>query len=245
MISYTKDGGFFIKDLIRLNAQDKKCLIIKVTTDTDNHGVREANPSYRASTSGEAKLTHHFDGKAQISGEGVLSGFEKDGTPKGAGIQSFPLTTHNDGGAVFGFLTWGCQKSCRDSKSNDIILTPNLKYTHTSHSDKDLNGYVVKGFYILKKYISPNNQIPQKIIYNNPIEGDIEITIVPSPEHIPGVIGLLATFSNHGFKDEFGFTLNGAPGRIYDKHFCDCLSIIYPFQGSSKDDTKLDYKEKI
>lgn len=244
MISYTKDGGFLIKDLMRLNAQDKKCLISKFATDTDNHGIRTVDPSYRAFTSGEAKLTHHFDGRAHISGEGVVSGYNEDGTSKGAGIKSFALTSNNDGGPVFGLLAWGCEKSCRDSKANDIILILDSRHIHSAHANKDLNGYVVKGFYILKSCITPNNPIPPKVIYHNPIEGNIEVTIVPSPDNVPGVIGLLATPSNHGFKDEFGFTLSGAPGQIYDKHFCDCLSIIYPFQESSKDYKNLDYNEE-
>ncbi len=243
MISYTKEGGFFIKDLIRINVKDKKCLIYKVVTDTKYHGIRTVTPSYTAFTSGEAKLTHHFDGNAQISGTGVISGYEKNGKPKGASIKSFPLNSINDGGPVFGFLTWGCDIACRNTKTQDIILTPELKYIHSSDTTKTLNGYAIKGFYILKKYISPNNPIPQKVIYNSPIEGEIELTIVPSPDNVPGVIGLVATPSNHEFKNEFGFTLQGAPGEIYDKHFCDFLSIIYPFQGTSKDQENLNYND--
>lgn len=242
MMSYTADGGFFIKDLVRINAKNKKCLVSKFATDINNHGIRTVTPSYKAFTSGEAKLTHHFDGNAQVSGQGVLSGYKEDGSHKGAGIKSFPLTTNNDGGPVFSFLNWGCEHSCRDSKKDDIVLTPDPRYIHSSHIGKNLNGYCLKGFYILKKCIIPHDPIPPKVIYHSPIEGDVELTIIPSPEKVPGVIGLLATWVNHGFKDEFGFTLQGAPGQIYNDHFCDCLSIIYPFQQAETKYENLDYE---
>jgi len=245
MISYTKDGGFFIKDLIRLNTHNKKCLIFKFATDTYNNGIRIVDPIYSAFTSGEAKLTHHFDGKAHISGKGVISGYNNDDTPKGAGIQSFPLTFSNDGGPVFDFLVWGCEQNCRSYKKNDIILTSNLRREYNINTQNDLNGYTVKGFYILKKDIIPNNPIPSKLTYYSHIAGNLDLTIVPSPNNVPGVIGLIATPSNHEFKTEFGFTLSGAPGQIYNKHFCDCLSIIYPFQGLEKNYKNLDYKNYI
>ncbi len=244
MISYTKDGGFFIKDLIRQNVQDKKCLIYKFATDTDNHGKRTVTPSYRAFTTGEAKLTHHFDGSAHISGEGVLSGYDYNGKPKGAGIKSFPLNETNDGGPVFGFLVWGCEQSCRNAKKNDVVLTLNSSRIHSADINKELNGYTIEGFYILKALIKPNNPIPSKIIYHSAIVGYPELTIIPSPENIPGVIGLVATPSNHGFKEKFGFTLSGAPGQIYDKHFCDCLSIIYPLRETPKNHINLDYQKE-
>src|SRR4051794_10977746 len=37
------------------------------------------------------KLSHHPDGFIQFSGEGVLSGREPDGSPKGVGVVSWPL----------------------------------------------------------------------------------------------------------------------------------------------------------
>src|ERR1044072_398436 len=37
------------------------------------------------------KLSHHRSGFLQFSGEGVLSGFDSSGNPRGIGIQSWPL----------------------------------------------------------------------------------------------------------------------------------------------------------
>lgn len=244
IISYTKDGGFFIKDLMRIVAIDKKCSIYNLTTDLNNHGNRTGIPNYNAFTSGEVKLTHHFDGNAQISGKGVLSGYNENGIGRGAAIKSFTLTENNDGGPVFTYLMWGLEE-CRNSKKSDMVLDPDPRYIHDSHIKKKLNGYVIKGFYILKKNITPNNPLPSTVRWNNPIEGEIEISLVPSPENVPGVLGLFATYSNHGFESKSGFTLMGAPGQIYDDHFCDGLSIIYPFQGSLKDCKDLDYKKDL
>src|SRR6185312_16257931 len=38
------------------------------------------------------KLSHHPDGFVQFSGHGVRSGRNKDGSPKGVGLMSFPLS---------------------------------------------------------------------------------------------------------------------------------------------------------
>lgn len=240
-ISYTSDGGYFVTDLIRYKQKNKKCIIAKFASDVLNHGKRTVTPHYQAYTTGEAKLSHHFDGRAQISGTGVLSGYDINGKPKGAAIQSFPLNKNNDSGPVFSFLVWGCGNLQRDKKDNDTLLIPNDKYIHSADRDLSLNAYVVKGFYLLKSWFPPGQTALDDITFRSKIEGDVKLTIVPSPPKTPGVIGLLATKANHCFKAKFGFTLSGAPGQIYNNRFCDSLNIIYPFIGSSIPGQNLDY----
>ena len=245
LIQYTKEGGFFIKDLIRIGKEDKNCLIFKAATDVLNHGKRTAAFKYSAFTSGEAKLTHHYDGRAHISGDGVESGYHDNGEPKGAALKSFPLNLNNDGGPVFSFLTWGCEFACRDAQERDFLLIPKDEYIHTADQHEDLNAYVVKGFYLLKEWFNPEDLILETVIYESPVEGSVELRIIPSPQNTPGVLGLLATKANHGFKDKFGFTLSGAPGSIYDKKYCDALCMVYPYQDTSGEHVNLNRISEI
>ena len=185
-ISYASDGGYFITDLIRYKQENKKCIIAKYACDVLNHGKRTVTPHYRAFTSGEAKLSHHFDGRAQISGTGVLSGYDCNGNPKGAAIQSFRLNKSNDSGPVFTFIVWGCSYLQRDIKENDILLIPNEKYIHSADKALPLNSYVVKGFYLLKSWFTSDQTELNRITFRSKIEGDVELTIVPSPPKTPG-----------------------------------------------------------
>lgn len=245
LVGYTKDGGFYFKDLLRIDKENKKCLVEKATADILNHGERIVTPHYTAVTSGEAKITHHYDGNAQISGTGVISGFYEDGNPKGAGIKSFPLYSNNNGGPVFSFLVWGCEYACRDAQDKDFLIIPNDQYIHTSNRDKNLNAYEIKGFYLLKEWFNPNDLQKDIVTYRSNIAGEVQLKLIPSPEKTPGVIGLLAAKSNHGFKDQFGFTLSAAPGKVYNNQYCESLSIIYPYQKIPSPLISLDYSESF
>lgn len=202
-ISYTSDGGFFIQDLLRLKFDDKKCLVNKVS----RVGTNEGPIIYSAQTSGDVKLTHHFDGCAHISGEGVLSRYE-NGVHIGASIKSFPLYLTNDGGPVFSFLFWGSKNHFRDSKGEDIILQ--FEKEVGAHEGQ---GYAVYGYYILKENRFPNNLVK-----------------IQSPENVPGNIGLHIELLGVGFEDKTGFTLSGGPGFLYNHNCNDMLVVKYPFQ---------------
>jgi len=227
-VGYSSDGGYWIQDLLRMQNDKQECGIFKYATDINNHGRRKAPILYSAYTSGNVKLSHHSDGRAQISGEGVLSGYNQDGTPKGAAIMSFPLHTTNDGGMVFSFLFWGIQNIKRDGQVTDYILKIDKNRIRNHHQDMRLNAYAIEGYYILKQDLPDGFDYSRTITYNNPIAGVIELTLIPSPDITPGVLGLGATLGHHDFNTELGFTLSGAPGLIYDKKYCDGLSMIYP-----------------
>ncbi len=236
----TKDGWFYIKDLLRLNSKNNKCKIVVLPFNTKNTWTSRVQAKYKAFTSWEVKLTHHFDGRAHISGTGILSWYLEDWTPKGASIKSFPLSENNDWWPVFTFLVWGLKKNWRDGSREDIVLVPSKKNIHPNHIWKELNGYVVKWFYILKNSIIPNNPIPSQVIYHSPVEGDILVNIVQSPDDCLWVIGLSATFAHHGFIDKW-FAVFGAPTKIYNKEFCDWLGIVYPFTWPDDGSINLDY----
>jgi hypothetical protein len=244
LINYLNDGSFFVKDLVRINLEEKNCSILKIISDCQNTGTRLFKPSRQDIdyTDGDVKLSHHYSGKAHISGDNVTSGWDEDGKPKGFAIDSFPLLEVNDGGPVFVFQVWGLNY-LRNAKTRDYVLTPDKKYIHPDHQNKNLKGFAIKGFYIKKtELVEQLGLIPNLLNYYSSVEGHIELQLIPSPENCPGIIGILSTFGPQPINDPCGFILSGAPGEIYNNKYCDTLSIMYPNK-NQKTTNKLNYKK--
>jgi hypothetical protein len=241
-VGYTADGSYWIKDLLRLNQTDLPCGVAAYQCDTSNHGERLAEVKYSAFTSGSLKLSHHPDGRAQFSGTGIISGFDKDtGKPKGASVQSFCLNTTNDGGAMFSFLLWGLEHFKRPGISTDCQLQLDPRRTHSSYQGRNLNAIAIEGFYILKSSLPLGYIFTEKLLYRTPVGGEALLSLVPSPPNTPGVLGFVASPACRGFaKEDFGFTLSGAPGVIYDEHYCDCLCAYYPYREAISQSPTLD-----
>lgn len=244
-VGYSSDGGYWIQDLVRYGQRNKECSILKIATDVQNHGHRFLTASYQAFTSGDLKLSHHFDGRAQISGTGVISGYEPDGVPRGAAVQSFKLNETNDGGPVFTFMTWGCENLKRAGANDDLCLIPDGRFIHSEERDRRLNGIAIKGYYLLKEKLPKDFDFSKQLRCQSPIDGTLFLHLVQSPVTTPGVLGFLATFGWCGFTEPFGFTLSGAPGQVYDQRYCDGLSVIYPHTSGSEHGVDLNYKRTI
>lgn len=240
-VGYLADGSYWIQDLIRPKGEAARCSVVKLAWHQKNHGMRTTKALYQAVTTGNLKLSHHLSGRAQISGEGVVSGYDEQGNPKGAAIVAFLLDESNDGGTTLGFMTWGVQHHPRDAKAGDIVLIPDVARIHSSVAGEPLNAIVVEGYYLLKKFL-PKPPFSQDVVnYHNPIAGDCQLQIVQSPDASPGVLGFCASFTKTEATAKSGFTLSGAPGKIYGD-YCDGISIIYPHEIESPLDVDLDWK---
>ncbi|HRH23191.1 MAG TPA: hypothetical protein PK295_01015 [Candidatus Magasanikbacteria bacterium] len=226
-IGYTSDGGFFFQDKVRINFEERKCAVIKTKTDVNHHGIASRKCDYFVSTSGDVKMAHHLDGRAHISGKGVNSGYIS-GNPKGAAIESFRLTETNDGGAVWTMLLWGIDLF-RDAVKKSIVLVPDDRFIHSAHRVEELNAYEIKALYFLKNWFTSEQLLQTKFLCQSPIEGLVEVTLVPSPPKCPGIIGLFATRGIHGFNSNFGFSMSGAPSKVDSLGFCQGLGILYPY----------------
>lgn len=226
---YTSDGGFFLQDLLRLNKENKLCGISKYKTDNTFNGTRVVMPHYFATTQWDVKFTHHFDWNAHISWNWVLSGYGDDWTPKWASIKSFNLQEHNDWWPIFGFLFWWKYEDFRDKKENDIILTPEITDKFWYIEGKNV-GIIVEWFYIPKYMIHWNNwKWSDFITFFSPVEGVRKLRLIPSLESSYGVIWLSCHYTKHDHTSAYWFAFSWAPWKIYDEHFCDNLSILYPY----------------
>jgi hypothetical protein len=68
------------------------------------------------------KLSHHRSGFLQFSGQGILSGLDADGKPKGMGIMSWPLETPIEGPA-FGMVLFGVEQFEQANRIKDEACT--------------------------------------------------------------------------------------------------------------------------
>ena len=90
------------------------------------------------------KLAHHPDGFVQFSGEGVLSGHDEHGRPRGIGIQSFPLTRPPRTGPSFACTILGLDGfAIGDPRRPDAI---NFNDAHLPPL-REGNGLVLEGSY--------------------------------------------------------------------------------------------------
>lgn len=240
MVTYTSEGGFILNDLVRCMKKDGTYMVMKFLADTQHNGLAKRKPFYQAATTGNAKLTHHFDGNAQISGSGVISGFESDGKPRGAALHSLALNKVNDGGPIFSYLVWGLE-GLRPAKISDVKLVPTTSPLYSRFRGQKFNAYLVKGFYIPKTDLPKSVLNGGKVLFKSSVAGTELLTVVPSPEKTPGVLCVNANLAYHGFTYRCGFTLGAAPGFIDKDGFCPQLALIYPYDGEIDKYINLDY----
>lgn len=136
-ILYGGDGSFYVSVPYH---PEKKAVLFKIQV---NYSRLEQLVGYQEAidlaqyTDDEVRLkyAHHPDGFIQFSGAGVLSGRNDDGSPKGVGIMSWPLTRPIAGPAftitIRGIEQFDCAKKI---ESNDIVFSINqLAIASTPH----------------------------------------------------------------------------------------------------------------
>lgn len=97
---FTGDGSY---SLTAPYHSAKKGVLTKTTVnyDTDQQIVAFGDAIELAQLDeGRLKITHHRSGFVQYSGDGVVSGLDEDGKPKGLGVFSCPLEEVGSGPAL-------------------------------------------------------------------------------------------------------------------------------------------------
>jgi len=169
----------------------------------------------------ECKLSIHKSGFVQLSGNGILSGIEWNGKPKGVGIFSSPLSKPVFSGPTIGFQCWGVNKGFKKliSRKKDvqyIILDQNDFHPRMIEHRKDGHSYTLE-FWVFPKEAN-------EFVYE--FKGEPFINhIIPNYIHSPGAIfvhqvldikfdGVLCIFpllDPWKFDSDYGFII-GSPG---------------------------------
>ncbi|MFA6422212.1 MAG: hypothetical protein WCV92_02340 [Candidatus Buchananbacteria bacterium] len=97
----------------------------------------------------DSKVSVHKSGFVQLSGEGILSGFNKyTGKPRGIGIFTNPLKFPIASGPTIGFQCWGIENGFQELKNRKkdvqyIILKKDDFYNRNDYN-KDANSYTLE-----------------------------------------------------------------------------------------------------
>lgn len=142
------------------------------------------------------KLSHHRSGLLQFSGEGIISGFDDKGNPKGIGIQSWTLDNPAPGPS-FGIAFQGLSdfraatpKETQNSNCSDWIIFDVKEFPPTPG-----NGFVLEGFYFppkgrrFLKCIGSKSSI--QIVHPVGVVMDLKAAVAdPAACDFPGFIGI-------------------------------------------------------
>lgn len=125
------------------------------------------------------KLSHHPDGFVQFSGHGVRSGKHEDGTPKGLGLQSFPLDRPTAGPAV-GVTILGptAFEVARKERPGDLVF----RQADMLSADTD-TGLIVELYYfagLWRRFVRVRDGAPT-IQLRHPSGANIELRVCPGP----------------------------------------------------------------
>lgn len=160
------------------------------------------------------KLSHHPDGFVQFSGHGIVSGRNADGTPKGMGIQSWPLTRPTAGPAcAVTVLNASAFREAKAPSPTDILFVADDLYR--TQAD---NGFVVEMFYFpshWRRFVRTGPRGP--ILWlKHPSGAIIELRVCMSPQDKhAGFVGVDMWACPVRFGDaESGFALSSPTGNL-------------------------------
>jgi hypothetical protein len=260
-LGYTKEGGFFIKDMI---GDGGEYLIYKMTVPV--RAAKKFGENWIPFSEGQTehwitnkfpKITHHVDGNGHVSGYGITSGFDES-SPKGIFSQSVNLEKmNNDGGPIFQFIVRNIYKISSSDCIKGVLIAKRDQMVNFYDPPKDENDccYLLEFFYILKKDIEDLkvNKDTGCFSFCHPGFGIIPLKYIPSLNNAPGIIGVFThkISRNPGigceaFPNEYIFGLNGAPGKVINGKF-EQISIVYPYLDNGfflrEDAGDIDYSE--
>lgn len=102
--------------------------------------------------SDRVKLSHHYDGFVQFSGENpqkIKSGINAlTGRPRGLGIWSAPIHDPITTGSTFGIMVWGLHgfKPAADPRHSDVLFAASDMYDHHAFTEGNHDAYLIQGW---------------------------------------------------------------------------------------------------
>jgi hypothetical protein len=162
------------------------------------------------------KLSHHPDGFVQFSGDGVLSGKAEDGTIRGMGIQSWPLTRPVLGPA-FGMTMRGIERfTVVEELDRDGVVFDWDTLFPGPHATS-LN---IEGFYFVerwRRFLRPGREGRPYIRFVHPSKAVIGATCLLPPVNcgLGGFLGMEAYLTDVNAKPDPFFAMGGPTGDLH------------------------------
>jgi hypothetical protein len=164
------------------------------------------------------KVSHHPDGLLQFSGQGVRSGLAEDGTPKGIGVFSWPLTRPALGPSFQ--LAFSDPTACgRPTAQRPRTIT--FREIAIEHLRKNMIGLTFRGYYLpvmWREFVFRADDGSMWMHLLNPVAQAtirLRVLLASKDSDIPGFIGLEAL--PHGFEqvgDQPTFFISTSTGNL-------------------------------
>ena len=162
------------------------------------------------------KMSHHPDGFLQFSGQGIISGRDRKGNPKGIGIVTWPLMRPQLGPA-FGITIIGVEAYEKVAKppQNSVIF-------HDSEmaSVPGASGLILEGFYRpagWRRFLELDFSGGWRLRQVHPVRTILELRVMLASERcaMPGFIGMSAMRAPTFIRGaDSGFILSGSTGNL-------------------------------
>jgi len=229
----------------------KKAVVFKATVNYDAHSqVVSFDEAIDLSEldDGRLKISHHPSGFVQYSGDGVVSGLDEHGKPKGVGVFSAPLSEVGSGPAVGVGVQDITQLGTTENVSKHDVTFNAAELTPLPGA----NGVMLEAHYFqpaARRFVFSDSQGLFWINVTHPsgIVVRMRVVLAPAECEYPGLIGFELYQQQFGF-GESGFTLSG-PGEktrmnAAGERFADVLMCLYPRPTDFDGAKSLDYRPK-
>lgn len=244
-ILFTGDGSY---SLTAPYHSAKKAVLFKTTVNYDTKAQQLVSFADAINLSeldeGRLKITHHRSGFVQYSGDGVVSGLDEYGKPKGLGVFSRPLDAVGSGPA----LGAGVQDISKLDAADKVTARDLLVHVDEVPKVPRSNGIMLEIHYFqppVRRFVFKDHLGRDRLNIIHPAGFIVPMFAVYAPEHCeyPGVLGIELYEQKFGF-GESGFSLSG-PGeneRLNEtgERIADVLGCIYPRLTNFAEATNLD-----
>jgi hypothetical protein len=182
------------------------------------------------------KISHHLDGFLQFSGEGIRSGRDANGRPRGIGIMSWPLREPTSGPSFQ--LAFSDPIQC-GRPSRGRVGTISFSERTIEHMRRDLRGLTIVGYYLPARwrefvYRDDNDGYWVDLVHpNNQATKHLRVILAAVDAEYAGLIGLEAMPFGLGRSDDPpSFILSTSTGNLRRNENGDLLGdqlmCVYP-----------------
>jgi hypothetical protein len=182
------------------------------------------------------KIAHHVDGFLQLSGEGIRSGRDSAGNPKGIGLLSWPLNNPTSGPSfqlIFSDAI-ACGRPARSQPGGVVFAESDIE-----HMRRDLTGLTIVGYYLPARwrefvYRSSSGAYWVNLVHpNGQALKRLRVVLASVHAGYAGLIGLEAMpHSLEGLSDGPSFILSTSTGNLRRNENGDLLGdqlmCVYP-----------------
>lgn len=184
------------------------------------------------------KLSHHWDGFVQFSGESpqkIVSGRDPfTGEPKGLGLLSAPIRVPITTGPTFGMSLWGIGDFAEHNPGKrQLVFNPEDIY-YRGCTPSEVSGYMIEGWVFGDRMWAgvrgSKEDLRLSVGFRN-FEGsgaNLEFKVVPLEPPSRQFLGILVARTSIDFPSSSGFVLSAPSDKRAGEPIADAMMAMYP-----------------